>query len=490
MLKYYPTLRLVKSDSPISGFAFQFCIIGTVALTVGIILCSYVVEQSTTETFWKVTKRGTNFRILWVQTAQNVNDQQFESFVLFAKGERTSIITSHPAEPSKEANVLNGKDTSPTAGPQQGPTAEEEIVWKIPTVYREAEGNQTTSTETLVIIAALAGVGGFILQFMGLRGMHWSASVIQVGATLVMTAFRAWVRRDLAEAPFAQPLPRGFELEWLATRLIIEGSSPNGNGQEENSFWDQVEIEQRKRNAKKQAGAEIDAIWGKHYVYWDSRTRNTTSTHFRSLLACDNRETAPEALLVRSRLTELTGWKSSAAEIASSLGKAAEITLNAFIDQTSDVSSIGLSWPSAESYASKSEVCPPPQTTASGPKSQPDLFQFDVSQDKGKWRLQKTQLEAVISLWMYALDGKPEGERKMQLLNSSSEAIRRDYSWWLKDGLSLVEIFDRDIDAKTITCDESEASVEFPEVKTERDFFGHDNGNLLKFHQDPAPTKY
>ena len=49
--------------------------------------------------------------------------------------------------------------------------------------------------------------------------MHWSASVAQLPATLVMAAVRAYVRRGMAMCPHSQKTPRGHELDWLATRI-------------------------------------------------------------------------------------------------------------------------------------------------------------------------------------------------------------------------------------------------------------------------------
>lgn len=39
---------------------------------------------------------------------------------------------------------------------------------------------------------------GFVCQFIGLRAVHWSATVICLSCTIIMTLIRAWVRRGLA----------------------------------------------------------------------------------------------------------------------------------------------------------------------------------------------------------------------------------------------------------------------------------------------------
>jgi cadmium resistance protein CadD (predicted permease) len=60
---------------------------------------------------------------------------------------------------------------------------------------------------------------GFIVQFVGLRALHWSATIIQLGVTLLMTAVRAWVRRGLASDPSVIQILDGHEKAWFALRL-------------------------------------------------------------------------------------------------------------------------------------------------------------------------------------------------------------------------------------------------------------------------------
>src|SRR5690606_31384917 len=59
----------------------------------------------------------------------------------------------------------------------------------------------------------------FVVQFVGLRGMHWSASVVQLGAIAIMAVLRALVRRSLAKNPKSRALLPGYELDWLAMVL-------------------------------------------------------------------------------------------------------------------------------------------------------------------------------------------------------------------------------------------------------------------------------
>lgn len=61
---------------------------------------------------------------------------------------------------------------------------------------------------------------GYIIQFVGLRALHWSATIIQLGVTLAMTCCRAWVRRGLASQPTCVPLEDTHEAECLTLLLV------------------------------------------------------------------------------------------------------------------------------------------------------------------------------------------------------------------------------------------------------------------------------
>ena len=132
------------------------------------VICSFVVESSTRETLSKRNKKNDpgRFCIMWLQQGASVNDQDFDSYAIFAEGARDSVMKSR----------LSQGDSS----------------------------KAKMSTETLVIVGTLASLIGFIVQFTGLRSMHWSAPVAQLVATLVMAAVRAYVRRGMTERPHSR----------------------------------------------------------------------------------------------------------------------------------------------------------------------------------------------------------------------------------------------------------------------------------------------
>lgn len=116
-------------------YGYPLAAVGTVVLVVGMLICSFVVEASTREVIWKTQSGDTEkFRILWLQQGENVNDQVFDSYAIFAGGNRDSILTSRLSDHHAYAEDISSQ-------PQI-------LLW----------------TQTLVIIGTLISVGGFIIQ--------------------------------------------------------------------------------------------------------------------------------------------------------------------------------------------------------------------------------------------------------------------------------------------------------------------------------------
>ncbi|KAK4100393.1 hypothetical protein N658DRAFT_507906 [Parathielavia hyrcaniae] len=129
---------------------------------------------------------------------QLVNDQAFQSFAIFPETAQPLITTSHRAR-------------------------EESLPCKV--------------REAITTVGTLVGICGFVVQFVGLRGMHWSTSAAQLSATVVVTTLRAAVRRKLAKKPKAVPLVRGHELDWLAMTLGKPANAPWQSGSDDYSTW-------------------------------------------------------------------------------------------------------------------------------------------------------------------------------------------------------------------------------------------------------------
>ncbi|KAH7123383.1 hypothetical protein B0J13DRAFT_392225, partial [Dactylonectria estremocensis] len=190
---YYPTLKFPKDERPIADYAFPCTATGTLVLAAGMLVCAHVVESSTKEERYQPAQ-GKEARLVWLQQTKTVSDQDFKSFAVFAEDNRAVITTSGRAD---KQNKLNAFDNG----------------------ILETNQGHATVLAFKAVIGTFISLSGFIVQFIGLRGMHWSASITQLGAVLVMVVLKAWVRRGLAQPPRCQPLPSEFELDWFAMTL-------------------------------------------------------------------------------------------------------------------------------------------------------------------------------------------------------------------------------------------------------------------------------
>ncbi|KAK6511871.1 hypothetical protein TWF481_000776 [Arthrobotrys musiformis] len=179
----YPTEFLVGSDGKlVEKYAFPLTLIGTILLCLGMFLCAFIIERSTDEFHLKRKQKGIQSKIYWVQSGgQKIGDQVFESFVQVSD-EPDYIISLK----SDHMALFSGR-----------------ILWA----------------------AVVTTMLGFVVQFVGLRAIHSSVIMAQLGATLVMAVIRAGLRAKRKGAT-NNLIPedqlgeiRGHELDFLAMRF-------------------------------------------------------------------------------------------------------------------------------------------------------------------------------------------------------------------------------------------------------------------------------
>lgn len=165
-----------KSGRSVSGYGYPCFLIGTLGIAVGLVLCSRVIEGSTTEKTLRprLDPQMFDWRVVCLQRECIVSEQRFGSY----------CISNSPDDPHIRVSRLNAKQYNVVAA-----------------------------------LGTLISVAGFIVQFVGLRALHWSATIMQLGATLIMTAVRAWIRRGLSKEPITTPVPSGHELSWLCLHI-------------------------------------------------------------------------------------------------------------------------------------------------------------------------------------------------------------------------------------------------------------------------------
>ncbi|KAF2187551.1 hypothetical protein K469DRAFT_628363, partial [Zopfia rhizophila CBS 207.26] len=386
---YQPTSMLLKDGNPIANYAFPCTAAGTLLLVAGMLICSHVVEGSTSETRYRPAA-GKEARVVWLQKSGTVNDQAFESFAIFSNDAQALVTTSQRKEPDSSENRPGTEKTA----------------W---------------GDEVKAVTATMVSICGFIVQFIGLRGMHWSASVAQLGATIVMAILRAWVRRNVAELPKSQSLLSGHEMDWLA--MTFGGFSkapwlhpPKVGGNRHSRPWDW-------RVSAVEDPAKCEKL---------RRQPETTGTNTDESMTCG-------AMRIRRDLGELADWHGPASVEAIALARAIEVTLDTLIV------------PEGEEFTWSLLTLKPFNVSGR------ELVTFRVDRRENRhWRAYSDEIEAALSLWLYSvyeyetiapsrsrddawLRAKGTLEKpSLRLLGSHTAALQRDLQLWMPDVTSRV----------------------------------------------------
>ncbi|PNP60634.1 hypothetical protein FNYG_14637 [Fusarium nygamai] len=270
---------------------------------------------------------------------------------------------------------------------------------------------------------------GFVVQFIGLRGMHWSASIAQLGAVLVMTSLRAWVRRGLAKPPQCQLLSSGFELDWFAMTL----------GDLESAPWLHPSEAEGKRHSRPCWDWRIVTGGGPAMYKPFQKKRQQTSEPEDP----DTPSKAHRVMTIRRDLGELADWRGPASAESIALARSIEVTMDALFDSRTGK----FTW----------------TLKACGG----ELINFRLERHRNKnWKAYSDEIEAALSLWLYSVSeqeqdhqqeqrkqaaqrtlhkddawlratGSP-AKRSLRLLGAYTQGLYRDLQWWMSDGASRV----------------------------------------------------
>lgn len=140
-----------KNGSRVASYALPIFIFGTLLLSLGMFFCAWLIEMSSYKRYYKFDQKSS---IYWLQPGgQEIGDQVYEAFA-GKSDNRLEYIQSvrHPEQNCKKLTHL--------------------------------------------ILAICCSMTGFILQFIGLRGLHSSVILGQLGSTMVMTVVRTALRTE------------------------------------------------------------------------------------------------------------------------------------------------------------------------------------------------------------------------------------------------------------------------------------------------------
>ena len=463
---YHPRFspRFPKNGQRIRPYAFPAMATGTIILAIGMVICSFVVEASTEEKVYFAPEttgasteneehprpqRDLRVRILWLQKSHVVSDQKFDSHVIFGpdkSGPRggTGILTSR-RETNTEPHLINHRTNPPHPQPS----------WQMKAIA-------STPREFLTILGVFFGLAGFVLQFQGLRGMNWSASIAQLVCILLMTIWRAWVRRGLIAIPISEKVLEDHEMDWLALKMAKSDQQSGNEG-----FWPSVDQGPEDGRGGGRLNLSRPLKWKvstgdnnlAHAGFWDSNPSNGEEPRLEpqqeplpgplpgplplplpqpepeSQPGLSNKQ-ATSALDLRRRLGQLTNWTGQTSLTSISVASSIEAVMNTLFNDIKG----GFTWSLGVEVDEKA-------AKISLRTEKPRLEQG--------WKIDATCIEAALSLWIYHIRFTESSKKNMkkgavndwlrddlelkrevvQLLgpDEPEKALQRDIKWWVGD---------------------------------------------------------
>ncbi|KAL7936388.1 ankyrin repeat-containing domain protein [Trichoderma chlorosporum] len=390
--------QFLKDGKRAVGYAFPCAAAGTVLLAFGLFLCGWVVQKSTTETCYQAD--GHQIFIVWLQKDHTVSDQVFKPFAICPTSNREYIILSRRndqlAKQKIKEEAMEGREDE-NDGHEIG----------------EDEREQSWPLGLIAAFGALVSLVGFISQFVGMRGLSWTASIVQLGVTIIMTVIRVIVRRGLGKNPIRVRLKSNFELDWFALSF----------GDLSKAIWARAE----------ESGGDS---WKWSVKTGGEQAYSTLKKTDDNDVPIDKFSKAHKMMVVRQNLGKLSNWRSPIREEAARLSTAIELVAQTFLERGSDTT---LWWKIPAIYEDREEH-----------------IYIKLERKGTKWSINVEEIDAILSLWLYSVSSAEEVANARQrcnvrLFGSSrfKKRLLRDLRWWVPevipeiDTLTKAEIEDK-----------------------------------------------
>ncbi|KAK1243820.1 hypothetical protein MKX08_001958 [Trichoderma sp. CBMAI-0020] len=371
-------LEWQKDDKRPDSYACPMAIVGTLVEWGGMFLCAYLVGKTSRKQVFhrnqqSLDKQSTPSSIYWVQPGgQVLGDQVFDPF----------CYSDHDQ-----------------------PLLQYVSSWKKP--------SRSSDSELVLWVAVSTTIIGFVIQFVGLRGIHSAVAVAQLGAMMVMSVARSALRMQRLKPNdnFLRRFPDevvGHELDWLAMHIGREDAPP-------------------------------DSPHPRRLLWRFCGARDDNNTVMKELPSLPNDiDVAGKLLAYRTRLAQLTQpqntWVATSSqhfnsemvhvrEVSQRLVLAFESTINKifsksfkFQEEWKDHTSMFWSFACEVASIVPGEPCKSP--------SQHTLcIELTRGSQESPWRLRnKLQLEAILGLWAWSLRSDPEVEKLQDRLTISRAA--------------------------------------------------------------------
>lgn len=454
-ITYYHKLQFKKDGKPVRDYAFPLAFSGTAILGFGMLLCAHIVESSTSETNhipaskWKAG-------LTWLQQEKTVSDQVFKSTALHPQRQRSVITTSCRRRVESQDDRRQGfSKIVHEIGAMLGgmlPRCLSNLV-----VHKPSD---ELGLNTLTIFSTSISLVGFILQFMGLRGMHWSASVFQLGAVGIMTLLKVIIRRGYADPLISQNLVSKYELDWFVLEMCNIDQPP---------YMDQVKPQLHQKPTLTNTWSIVSPQPEDDFQPLDeSASHNSPVERKHDRDISQERNTAFGVLSIRRDLARLADWRGPAAEQAICLARAMEVTMNMLFP--------------APNTTNKRYVynIPVKYNTEARPNITIHL-DWGMRGTQKTWMVSADGIEAALSLWMYSThhnDNKPSQERTfhgdswlrtkgqqpklgLRLLGPYSFALLCQLQWWASTDLPEILQVENKGPNEQPSGEDAEDSLEF-----------------------------
>ena len=404
--------NLNEAESSASrDYAPAMFITGTVIMCGGMWSCAALIGQTTHELRFRRTKlqdAAKRPRLLWLQPGpQVIGDQSFDPFAYFE---------------------------DPVANPIQ--------------VWTSSRKDFDEKFETYTFFAVLAVLIGYLMQFIGLRGMTAWVSLAQLGITLVMSVLRGCLRMQrLGKSDnmlLTMPdMITGHELDWLSFEIVgaEDRTEGGGKGEEMGRKWREKGGEEEKEGkvwswhvtGQYEEAVHVETQGRGSRRRSESRRPSSGIKEIQSEVDVQLALTEPqdgfgrgldgmELLLIRKQLAHLTGnnpfdtvsghqeWgntrvkvRAKAVELCDAICQAAESLWKRrqWKHQPEDISQRGQQ--EQDATLRIRAAASPNAKQANSHEPLIDIALKPPNAYKPGWRMDSAQLEAILGLWMWTL---------------------------------------------------------------------------------------
>jgi len=183
--------KIPRAGSAVAAYGYPLWLSGTLGITIGVALCGRVIESSTVE------------KTLVPSDADDGEpDLQLHSRVIWIQEKIELINLPSYAIPS---NIGSAQCRI--------------------SLRKRINEVEARAVLRLTLLGTLLTLCGFVCQNVATRELHWSAGILQLGTTILLTTLRGFLRRNVGNSPVPTPNALVDQIEAVQLALYLEGIS-------------------------------------------------------------------------------------------------------------------------------------------------------------------------------------------------------------------------------------------------------------------------